>query len=250
MGKSTIALFSFAYLLALLVNTPASLLDKYLQHASQGRLALANVSGTLWHGVATPAIRTQEGALVVLHPLRWKIIFASLFNGKIKAQLQWDEPSSASPMDAFVSFNQIELHHVLLRFPARLLSEVSIMLKPAQFHGQIQLQSERLIFSRHGIDGAAIADWQHAGSALGGIDPLGNYRLALNCTGNRINIALTTNSGILLLDGQGSWLAGRGLEFYGRAKASSGNYDSLKELLHYLGPEESVGVHSINLKPQ
>ncbi len=250
MGRHTVVFFICAYLITLLITAPASLLDRYMQHISQGRLVLANASGTIWHGSATPALRLQEGRLIALHALRWDVAALSPLTGKIKARLQWNDLSDASPMEIVISFDQIELHHALFLFPARMLSEISPILKPSQLRGQLQLQSEQLIFSRHGVDGSAIIDWQQASSALGSIDPLGNYRLTLNGTGERINIGLSTTSGALLLEGQGGWSAARGLEFHGKAHASPGNHDNLSELLHHIGPEISPQVYAFNLMPQ
>jgi hypothetical protein len=79
---------------------------------------------------------------------------------------------------------------------------------------------------------------------------LGDYRLTLVGAGDHIKIGLTTISGILQLGGDGDWLTGRGLEFHGKAQASAGSNDSLKELLNHLGPEAGPGVHSFNLTPQ
>lgn len=249
-GKRIFALFSIAYLLTLLITAPASLLDRCLQYASQGRLLLANANGTVWNGSATPALRTQDGRLIGLPFLRWEIAVPPLFTGKIQTRLQWDDQPPASAMEAIFSFNRIELHHALFQLPAQVLNEVSPMLKPAQFRGQIQIQYDHLVFSGSGIDGNAVVDWRQASSALSSIAPLGSYRLALNGMGKRINIGLTTTSGILLLEGDGNWLAGQGLEFHGKAQASAGNYNNLTDLLHHLGPEVSPGVHGFSLTPQ
>lgn len=250
MGKRLFALFALAYLLTLLITAPASLLDKGLQYASRGRLALANASGTVWNGSATPALRTQDGRLIALPFLRWEIAAPPLLTGKIRARLQWNHQPPASATEAIISFNQVELNRVLLELPAHVLGEASPMLKPAQFSGQLQIQGEHLVFSNRGMSGTTVVDWRQAGSALSGIAPLGAYRLALNGAGDRINIGLTTISGMLLLEGDGNWLAGRGLEFHGKAQASAGNHDNLSELLHHLGREVSPGVHSFNLIPQ
>ena len=250
MGRHTVALFIFAYLITLLITAPASLLDRYMQYVSRGRLVLANASGTIWHGSATPALRSQEGRLIALQTLHWDVAALSMLTGKIKVLLQWNGLPTAKAMEAALSFDQIELHHALFLLPARMLSEISPILKPSQLRGQLKLQSEHLIFSRHGIDGSAIIDWQQASSALSSIDPLGNYHLTLNGAGESINIGLATTSGALLLEGQGSWSAARGLEFHGKAHASPGNQDNLSELLHHIGPEISPQVYAFNLLPQ
>lgn len=250
MNKRIAVLFALAYLLTLLITAPASLLDWGLQQASKGHLLLANTSGTVWSGSATPALRTQDGRLVTLPFLNWKIALPSFFTGKIQVHLLWDDQPPAAATEAIISFKQVELRHVTLQLPARVLDEASPMLKPVQFRGQLQIQGEHLVFSKSGMEGAATIDWLQASSALTSIAPLGNYRLALNSAGDRIQIGLTTLSGILLLDGEGNWLTGRGLEFHGKAHAAAGNDDNLKELLNHLGPEASPGVHSFNLTPQ
>jgi len=250
MSKRILALFASVYLLTLIITAPASLLDKLLQYTTQGRLLLANTSGTIWNGSAMPTIRAQDGDLVAMSFLHWKINMPSLFTGKIQVGLQWDGQSPASATEAIITAKQIELHRVLLQAPARVLDEVSPIFKPAQFRGQLRIQSDLLVLSGRGMDGAAVVDWYQASSALSSIAPLGDYRLALNGAGNRIQIGLTTTAGMLLLEGDGNWQAGQGMEFHGKAQASAGNHDNLTELLHHLGPEVSPGVHSFTLTPQ
>jgi len=247
-GKRTFAfLFLCAFLLTLLFTAPASLLDSYVRHATQDRIVLANASGTVWQGAAIPAVRRPQGQLVALQTLHWQLAVWPLFSGKIRLHLQWDELPPSSATDVIIAYQQIEFQHLFVPLPAKLLSEASTLLKPLEFRGQMQIQAEHLTVSKRGIEGAAVVDWQQAGSALSSIDPLGNYRLALNGAGERVNIMLSTTSGALLLQGQGGWSAARGLDFHGNARASPGSENRLTELLHHLGPEESPGVHGINL---
>lgn len=250
MGKRTFAIFVIAYLVTLVINAPASLLDQSLQYATQGRLALANASGTIWDGAASPALRQQTGRYIALQPLHWNISALALFSGEIRGKLRWDEMPQATAMDAVISHGEIELQHALIPLPASTLGEASPILAPAGITGQLQMRSERLVLSNRGMEGVAIVDWQQAGSALSNITPLGDYRLTLNGNGENIGIALATISGVLQLQGEGNWRATRGLSFHGRARASGKNPESLAELLHHLGPEESPGVHGFNLTPQ
>lgn len=249
-GKRAVALFVLSFLLTLLATAPASLLDSYLQNVSHGRLVLADAAGTIWSGSATPALRPQSGYFAALQPLRWDVAVLPLLGGTLKARLQWGNPPSAPPMDMLVSFGRAEMSNARLFLPAKIIEEVSPMLKPAQFRGQLRIQSEKVVFSKGGIEGSATVDWQQAGSLLSGAGPLGDYRLTLNGAGERIQIVLSTTSGKLLLDGQGNWSVARGLEFRGRAQASQGNQEALAELLRNLGPEESPGVHGFNITPR
>ena len=249
-GARAFALFVLAYLLTLLITAPASLLDRGLQYLTGGRLLLANASGTVWQGSATPALRQQKGSPIAFGPLHWEVAVLPLFGAKIRTRLQWDDLPPAAAMEAIISFGQIELQHALLLLPAQVLEEISPILKPAQFRGQFQIQSEHLAFTKRGVEGSAIIDWQQASSALSSIAPLGDYRLTLNGAGDSVNIALATTSGALLLQGQGNWSAVRGLEFHGKARAAEGKQDSLAELLSHLGPQETPGVYSFTLTPQ
>ncbi len=249
-GKGAVALFVFIFLLTLLITAPASLLNRYLQNATGGRLVLANTGGTIWSGSATPALRPQTGYALALQPLRWEVAVLPLLGGKIAVRLQWDVPPAAPPMSAIVSFDRAELHQARLLLPARIIEEASPVLKPARLHGQLQIQSEKIAFSKSGIEGGATVDWLQAGSVFSSVNPLGDYRLTLSGAGDHVRIGLATISGKLLLEGQGGWSVARGLEFRGRAQASPEYREILAELLRNLGPEESPGVHGFNLTPR
>jgi general secretion pathway protein N len=250
MGKRVIAPFVIACLVTLIITAPASLLDSWLQSATDNRVALANTDGTIWNGSAIIALRKREGGFITLQPLHWDIAWSQLLSGGLKVQLHWEGTADATVTDAVFSTGQVELHHLLLSIPVEALNEISPLLKPARFHGQFQVQGERLVFSARGMEGMATVDWQQAGSALSQVDPLGNYRITLNGQAGTINIGLATSSGVLLLEGQGSWSAGRGLTFHGKAEASNGHYDELAALLRNIGPEISPQVHSFTLTPQ
>ena len=247
MRRLVVVFFVLAYLAALFILAPASMLDELVRHYSQDRLVMANASGTIWKGTAIPALRTPDGHLITTRPLRWDVDFLSLLGGKIQARLQWEDLPPAFATGVLFSGGQAELSHALIPLPARLLNEVSPILKPAEFRGQLAIQSDHLVFSTRGMEGGAIVDWQHAGSALSSIDPLGNYRLSLIGADNIVSIDLSTPSGMLVLDGKGRWSASGGLEFQGQAHASSGNQERLNELLHHLGPEQSPGVFTFSL---
>ena len=244
-----VGFFALVYLVALLIMAPASLFDELVRHYSQGRLVIANANGTMWKGTAVPGLRTRDGHLIATRTLRWDIDFLPLLKGVLRARLQWNDSAPAAATELLVSGGQVELNHALIPLPAALLNEVSPILKPAEFRGQLKIQSNHLVLSRRGMEGIAIVDWQHAGSALSSIDPLGNYRLTLNGAGNVVSVDLSTTSGILVLEGQGKWSGSSGLEFRGKARASSGNEERLNELLHNLGPELSPGVATFNLTP-
>ena len=246
-SRVSIALFVFVFAGALIATAPATLLAKVVEGVSNGQFVLANTTGTMWKGVATPAIRQRSGSLLALEKLHWDIAILPLFTGKIVTQLNWDNVEQVQPMLVTISFSQIELRNVLIPLHAGVLGEVTPMLQPVQLSGQMQIKSDQLLFTREGVKGDAVADWLNAGSVLSAVNPLGSYRINLTGAGERLDVSLLTMSGALLLEGKGSLKRNQGLSFQITARAAAENKESLKELLNNLGPESTPGVHTLSL---
>ena len=246
-GWRAFVLFAIAFIITLIVTAPATLLARTVEAGSNEKFALANASGTVWHGSATPAIRQRTGNLVALEKLHWDIDWLPLFTGKIITRLRWENVEQALPMVATISFNQIELRNAILPLQAALLGELTPMLQPVQLSGKMQIKSDLFTFSKSGINGNAIADWTNAGSVLSTVNPLGSYRINLAGAGERLDVTLITTSGALLLEGSGSFTRNQGLKFQATARATAESKGSLDELLNNLGPESAPGVHAINL---
>ena len=73
LSKTTLLLFIFVALTTLIITAPATLLSPWATQASQGRLLLTNVSGTLWQGSATPVLLQKNNALLPLQQMHWEI---------------------------------------------------------------------------------------------------------------------------------------------------------------------------------
>ena len=248
-GWRAFMLFAIAFLATLSVTAPASLLAKIVERSSNGQFVLANASGTVWQGSATPAIRQRTGNLLALERLHWDIYLLPLFTGKIIAEVRWDNVEHLQPMLATISFRQIEFRNAVIPLQAGILGEFIPMLQPVQLSGQMLIKSEQFTLSKLGINGNAVADWLNAGSVLSSVNPLGSYRINLTGAGERLEISLMTLSGALLLEGKGSITRDQGLRFQATARAATDSKGSLDELLSNFGPESAPGVHSLNLMP-
>jgi len=246
-GWRALVLFAIAFFITLIVTAPATLLGRMVEVGSNGQFALANASGTVWQGSATPVIRQRAGSLLALEKLHWDIAWLPLFTGKIITRLRWDNVEQALPMVATVSLTQIELRNAILPLQAALLGELTPMLQPVQLSGKMQIKSDLFTFSKSGISGNAIADWTNAGSVLSSVNPLGSYRINLAGAGEKLDVTLITTSGVLLLEGKGSFTRNQGLKFQATARAAAESKGSLDELLNNFGPESAPGVHAINL---
>ena len=248
--RRALILFVMVFILMLFIKAPAGVLNGWLQSASQGKLVLANTSGTVWKGAGTLAFPQRAGGFIALGPLHWDVALLSLFGGKLKVMLHWDDSPEAAPTEVVISPSRVELSHLLVTLPAVAIGEVSPLIEPVQLQGQLLIKSDHLVITPQGTEGTAYADWLNAGSALSTVNPLGKYHLTFNGAGEHLQIVLATTSGALVLEGQGNWSRPNGLEFYGKAYAAEGNQERLAELLAHLGPQESPGVHTLTLTPQ
>jgi general secretion pathway protein N len=231
----------------LLVSAPASLLDLPVRHFSNNRLALANAQGTVWHGSATPVLHTSNKTNLPLHTLDWKFEPQALLHGQLSLAIAWQNMDASAPMQLTIDRKSIALTNLLLPLPAEIIGEFSPFLKPAQFGGNLRIESPQLAFADKRLQGNATAVWSQAVSAMSSVRPLGDYQITLVTAQENIGIALSTRSGSLILNGQGSWLVTQGLQFNATAQATPDAQDSLTELLHHLGPESSPGVFNISL---
>jgi general secretion pathway protein N len=246
-SKRSIALFILVFAGMLIVTAPATLLSRVVESASNGQFVLANATGTVWSGSASPALRQHSGSLMALEKLHWNISILPLFTGKLVTELKWDNVEQSQPMLVTASFAQVELRNAIIPLQAGVLGELAPMLQPAQLSGQMQIKGDLFTLAKSGINGDAVADWLNAGSVLSAVNPLGSYRLNLKGAGERLDVSLMTLSGALILEGNGSFSRSQGVKFQATARASESSKDSLRELLNNFGPETSPGVRTLNI---
>lgn len=249
-GKSTWLILLGSHLLALIYLAPASLIGSLLQSISAGRAGLANCSGTIWHGTATPVLYSRNGNAIPLLPLHWHVSLADEPAFRPQLSLTWEGEAQASPMLARLTMQGIEFRQIHLPLSASLIGEVSEFIKPAGLRGRILVSGESFFIGKQGLQGSVSADWLNASSLLSNIAPLGNYHLRFTAlAAGGLGIDLQSRSGALQLTGHGQLLPGNGLEFHGTAQAAKNAEDKLQELLGHLGPESSPGVHTFTLTP-
>ncbi len=248
--KKTVFVFAAAFFLALAALAPAALLGGLVKRATGGAVTLAYPAGTVWNGSATPVLNLREGAPLPLERFEWDVSFRSLFSGGILLHLRESAAPLKPPAEVYVGLRQVELRNFAVGLPAATMGALDPMLQAMRFQGQVQLATPSLVLGRDGtVSGNVAANWQGAGSALSPVNPFGNYRLDLTGAGNRVQIALSTLSGSLQLNGQGEWLTSGKLTFQAAASAAGSGKELLSELLHHLGPETAPGVFTFKVGP-
>jgi general secretion pathway protein N len=247
-------------LLALLVFAPAAWLSQGVAQISDGRVRLAQTSGTVWSG--SGQLQLNGGA---------QSRDASALPGRVHWQLQPDWSGIAlslqadcctkSPMRAHLSPRwagaNVTLSDSVSQWPAAVLNGLGTPWNTVLLEGRLTLSTQSLsvewVEGRFSLQGRAQLDALDAASRLSTLKPLGSYRLVLDSgatpspsapsnTPMPASLKLETLSGSLQLTGSGQWVGGR-LRFTGEASATSGREAALTNLLNILGRRQ--GARSI-----
>jgi hypothetical protein len=187
---------------ALAVFAPAALLDARLDAVTQGRLRLADTSGTVWsgRGLATDAQRTWS------LPFGWKVDPLRLARGDVGVTLQ---PADAGDLprgairwrDATLS-----LDGVAFTLPATVLGASTGAGNVMAFGGYLAFDAPHLSWSANGGDGSATVRWSGARvSGIAGNIALGTVSANLAPRDGRIEGRVENRGGDVRIDGEFAW---------------------------------------------
>ena len=235
-----------AFAVALVVLAPATLIDARLQRASDGRLRLAEASGSLWSGAGWIEIRDSDGRAGVARSLAWRVLPESLLRGRLVAEVELDQ--AARPFRVSLSLSRIEIADAGINLPASALGLGVPKLAPFRLTGDVLVNIPHLSFERERMDGEATLQWRAAGSALTPISPLGEYEVRFKAAGPELHAALSTLEGPLQLDGQGTWSNGAAPVFAATARVPPQQQEQLAPLFRLIAVEHGAGVFDLKLK--
>jgi general secretion pathway protein N len=227
-------------LVAVAVFAPASLLDARLDAATQGRLRLADASGTVWRGrgVATNAQRTWS------LPLGWKVDPLRLVRGDVGITLQ---PADTGDLPrGMISWHDatLSLDGVAFTLPATVLGSSAGAGNVLAFGGFLAFDAPHLTWSANGGDGSATLRWSGARvSGLAGSIALGAVNASLAPRNGRIEGRVENRGGDVRIDGDFAWsLAGS--EVNATLTALPSTPPAVARALGALGtPDASGAVH-------
>ena len=231
--------------MSLCVLAPSTLVMSMLEQLSAGRLTLAQAQGTLWQGSGVLLLQ-HDTQFLPLGRYSWRL-YPSLDLSHLNVTVHSSSDSDETKIRISPWKNEIDVQHAHAYLPAQLLSVFAPPLSPYRLSGALELTTDRFSITRQNIAGALQLDWKQATSGLTDIAPLGDYRITLQGNGALLNVALSTQSGKLKLDGSGQIQPGSALSFNGTAQAAPEQKEALSELLHHIGPELTPGVFSFAL---
>ena len=187
---------------ALAVFAPAALLDARLDSVTQGRLRLADTSGTVWsgRGIATNAQRTWS------LPLGWKVDPLRLARGDVGITLQ---PADTGDLPrGVVTWRDatLILDGVAFTLPATVLGESTGAGNLMAFGGFLSFDAPHLSWSAIGGDGSATLRWSGARvSGIAGNLGLGTVSANLAPRNGRIEGRVENRGGDVRIDGEFGW---------------------------------------------
>jgi general secretion pathway protein N len=242
---SAIAIGIGAYVFALIAMVPATLVDAAVQHASHGRVRLAEAQGTLWSGSGQIEVRDAGGRSGIAKTLAWHALPESLLRAHLVFEVELDQSSKPFPLT--LALSRIELANADISLPATVLGLGVPKLAPLGLSGEVLIHVPNLSIARAGMQGNATLQWHDAGSALTPVSPLGNYEVRLDGEGTTGHAYLRTIEGPLWFDGKGSWTQGANPDFLVTARVSPEYEKQLTPLLSLIAVEREQGRFEVLL---
>ncbi|HVE50697.1 MAG TPA: type II secretion system protein N [Casimicrobiaceae bacterium] len=129
---------------------PASLLDQRVARASDGRVRIANASGTLWHGRGVVVAARGQVRL----PIEWQLDKVALVRGIVDIALLQDRTTNAPRAHLRVNGERVEVRDIDVTIPAAALGE--------RVSGKVNIASDAIAIARGRASGALSIEWRHA----------------------------------------------------------------------------------------
>jgi general secretion pathway protein N len=183
---------------ALLATAPATLLDTRVAALSDGRLRMADASGTIWNG---------SGELVVLptrtrQPLHWRLAAWPLLGGEVRASL--GGAANATGATLVYGRDHFDLRALDVALPVESIVPLATTAKIA-LGGTVSLQVPRLTWQGNALDGQLTLQWKDASVPGPGTDAriaLGDVRIDLSGRGAELSGPVRNGGGDVEITGQ------------------------------------------------
>jgi general secretion pathway protein N len=235
----------FTALVVLILSAPASFADVGLNEATEGRLRLADASGTLWRGkgklvladlgadVASDVKSQTVTGLVLPGEFEWTIAGLPLFLGRINAQMSG--VGLITPIQLEGGLNELKISASRLVLPTVDLSRMGSPWNTFKPQASLDVRWDNMVLRQGQFDGKAAFELKDIASALTSVRPLGSYRVDVVGSGASADVKLLTTQGPLNLTGNGVWNARQGLRLSIEALADESAKVKLQTLLSLMG---------------
>jgi general secretion pathway protein N len=187
-----------ALAVAIAAFLPASLADSRLATATQGKLRLADATGTVWDGGGT----LTDAAGTWRLPVQWRIAPGALLRGTRELELLPAAGATTPRGTVAMEGDGIVVRNLTLDIPAAALATVLPLRVLPAFGGMVNVTAPAFTFSPSAPTGSLDARWTGARlGLLGATADLGDVRLALAPRGNALGGTLSNDGGDLRIEG-------------------------------------------------
>lgn len=269
-----VALVAMIVAAVLLVSAPASLLDRWLAHASADKLRLAQIEGTLWHGsarvvlvdparmnapqgtvgdsggmVGTASLSGRTGLLAgwaVPGTVHWRLsprVLLGLLDLSVQLAPTHLTGALASPGGTSVQIlgslaTGFRIGAGSFEWPDVALESLGSPWNTLRPVASLKMHWDTMVVDENGIRGSLAVQVLNASSALSTVRPLGSWQLGVQARGKDAALKIETIAGPVFLEGDGQWREGVGVQFRLAAWPDATNQAMLTPLLNLIGPRE------------
>jgi len=241
---------------ALLVHLPAQWLAQVVSQATQQQVQIQEAQGSVWQGSGKLVLTGGQGsrdALALPGRIQWHTALA--FHG-----FQWPQfvfnlnAACCMTQRAQLSLQvgerlgvwQLQVNDHRSQWPAHLLSGLGAPWNTLQPEGNLVLETKQLQVqfqtAKTWLQGGLTLTAENMSSKLSTLQPMGTYQIQLGGSASpqlMPSLTLSTQSGSLLLSGQGQW-QGSKLQFRGEASAVPEHAEALSNLLNIIGRRQGA----------
>ena len=245
--KAMTALGVAAYLVFLVLATPASFIAARARAAAPGKIEMSEAKGSLWSGAARARIAAPGGHLI-FERIEWKLVPARLIAGRIAFDVRAVGHGLAGHAQLARGFSRWELRDVAASGEAEALIPLAPMAAAWRPEGTLAISSPALDWDDHDARGDLRAEWKDAALSISGVRPLGTYRLDAHAEGGPAKLTLATLDGPLRISAQGAFTPPSTLTASGEARAEGPNAKALEPLLDLMGPRRPDGARALEIR--
>jgi len=241
---------------ALLVHLPAQWLAQVVSQATQQQVQIQEAQGSVWQGSGKLVLTGGQGsrdALALPGRIQWHTALA--FHGFQWPQIVFNlNAACCMTQRAQLSLQvgerlgvwQLQVNDHRSQWPAHLLSGLGAPWNTLQPEGNLVLETKQLQVqfqtAKTWLQGGLTLTAENMSSKLSTLQPMGTYQIQLGGSASpqlMPSLTLSTQSGSLLLSGQGQWQGSR-LQFRGEASAVPEHAEALSNLLNIIGRRQGA----------
>ncbi len=235
-----------AYLLALAVLAPATLVDAQLQRASGGAVGLAQARGSLWSGAGRIELRDARAGLIAGREAAWRVVGAAPLAGRLDLDLVLEGSGRSIP--ASIGWGKTAIAGGSIELPASVFGALYPPLGTLGLSGDLRVDVVRFAVERGQMTGVATARWTHAGSIHLAGQRFGDYTMRLESDGTTGRAGLTTVNGPVALEGSAQWSAAAAPTWRIRATVPAALRPRLAPFLAMIATQRGDGVYEFELR--